>query len=255
MALMAAHGLIEPMPQAAIFADTGSEPESVYRWLEWLAAVLPYPIHWVKKGDLADTALKMREKKTGEKWTQSLIPAYTLAKNGKRGHMRRACTVEYKLKELLKAQRRLGSVKRGQRVCTVTSWIGISWDELVRMKPSREPWVQNRWPLVELRMSRNDCLRWMAAQGYPKPPRSACVFCPYHSNQEWQRLKEEEPHEFSKAVEFERALQQTKAQTSNLRSVPYLHNSRIPLEKIDFSTRESEQIPLWGDECLGMCRV
>ena len=34
MALMAAHGEITPMPDAAIFADTQSEPASVYRWLD-----------------------------------------------------------------------------------------------------------------------------------------------------------------------------------------------------------------------------
>ena len=37
MALMAAAGEISPMPRAAIFADTQAEPDSVYRWLDWLA--------------------------------------------------------------------------------------------------------------------------------------------------------------------------------------------------------------------------
>ncbi len=36
MALMAAHGEIEPMPDAAIFADTQNEPQRVYEWLDWL---------------------------------------------------------------------------------------------------------------------------------------------------------------------------------------------------------------------------
>lgn len=34
MALMAAHGEITPMPDAAIFADTQAEPASVYKWLD-----------------------------------------------------------------------------------------------------------------------------------------------------------------------------------------------------------------------------
>ncbi len=37
MALMAAHGEIEPMPDAAIFADTGAEPTAVYEHLDCLA--------------------------------------------------------------------------------------------------------------------------------------------------------------------------------------------------------------------------
>ena len=38
MALMAAHGLLTPMPIAAIFADTGAEPEPVYDHLDWLSS-------------------------------------------------------------------------------------------------------------------------------------------------------------------------------------------------------------------------
>ena len=36
MALMAVRGEITPMPDCAIFADTGAEPQYVYEWLNWL---------------------------------------------------------------------------------------------------------------------------------------------------------------------------------------------------------------------------
>ncbi len=47
MALMAAHGEIAPMPDCAIFADTGWEPKAVYEHLESLASpsVLTFPVH------------------------------------------------------------------------------------------------------------------------------------------------------------------------------------------------------------------
>jgi len=47
MALMAAHGEIAPMPDCAIFADTGWEPRAVYEHLAWLRSpgVLPFPVH------------------------------------------------------------------------------------------------------------------------------------------------------------------------------------------------------------------
>jgi 3'-phosphoadenosine 5'-phosphosulfate sulfotransferase (PAPS reductase)/FAD synthetase len=51
MALMAKHGEITPMPEFAIFADTQSEPSSVYRWLDWLGQQLPFPIIRVTKGN------------------------------------------------------------------------------------------------------------------------------------------------------------------------------------------------------------
>lgn len=47
IALLAAHGEIGPMPDCAIFADTGWEPRAVYDHLEWLMSgnVLPFPVH------------------------------------------------------------------------------------------------------------------------------------------------------------------------------------------------------------------
>jgi hypothetical protein len=258
LALMAAKGEIGPMPDAAIFADTQAEPASVYDWLDWLEKQLPFPVVRVTHGSLTDTSLRLRTRKDGTgRWSKSLIPAYTLEPDGKAGHMGRACTYDYKLMPLLKAQRKLGKVKRGQKHVTVTSWIGISWDEMQRMKDSREPWVQHRFPLIERRMRRHQCLEWMDANGYPQPPRSACVYCPFHSNKEWRRLRDEEPQEFQRAVEFERDLQAVKAQTDNIRGAPFLHPSRVPLDQVDLRDNPGQQ-EFWNDmnnECEGMCGV
>ena len=43
MAFMAAHGEIGPMPDCAIFADTGWEPKRVYRHLEWIRDIPTFP--------------------------------------------------------------------------------------------------------------------------------------------------------------------------------------------------------------------
>ena len=256
MALMAACGELTPMPTAAIFADTQAEPASVYKWLDWLETKLPFPVERVSKGSLTDVALKLRTRKTGHgQWAKSVIPAYTLEADGTKGHMQRVCTYDWKVMELLKAQRRIGKIKRGQKTVGVISWIGISYDELHRMKPSRKPWVEHIWPLVDKKITRTGCLKWMKAHGYPKPPRSACVYCPFHSDSEWLRLKTEEPTEFARAVQFERDLQETKSKTDNMRGVPYLHNSRIPLDKADFKKPEEPTPSLWGNECEGLCGV
>ena len=68
MALMAARGLITPMPDAAIFADTQDEPASVYRWLDWLEKQLPFPVNRVTRGRLSTAALEMRISKAGVKY-------------------------------------------------------------------------------------------------------------------------------------------------------------------------------------------
>lgn len=263
IALMAAHGEITPMPDAAIFADTQAEPASVYRWLDWLEKELPFPVHRVSRGDLTEESLTIRERKdkTGY-WSKSLVPAFIENKDGTRGLMGRQCTFNYKVQQLEKASRRLGQIKRGQKEITVTQWIGISWDEIQRIKPARVPWAQHRWPLVELRMGRRDCLKWMKAHGYPEPPRSACIYCPFHSDQEWRKLRDEEPEEFQKAVEFEKNLQAVKQKTERKKGVPFLHPSMVPLDQVDFRTDiERGQLALWldeqsfGNDCEGMCGV
>lgn len=138
----------------------------------------------------------------------------------------------------------------------VIQWIGISTDEASRMKPSRDPWIRCRWPLIELGMSRSDCIKWMKGNGYPTPPRSACVYCPFHGNDEWIRLRDDEPMEFKKAVQFERDLQVAKSQSSNFKTTPFLHRSCVPLDKVNFSTGEdSAQLNMFENECEGMCGV
>lgn len=145
-----------------------------------------------------------------------------------------------------------------QSAALVVSWIGISTDEATRMKPSRVPWIRNRWPLIEVGMSRADCISWMTSRGYPEPPRSACVFCPYHNDKEWLRLKRDEPHEFQRAVKFERDYQAVAEKDEVIRGTPFLHDSCQPLDSIDFEARQKSpdaQLDLFQNQCdaMAMC--
>lgn len=258
LALMAAAGEVTPMPVAAIFADTQDEPDAVYSWLEWLEKKLPFPVHRVTAGKLSARALEFRTSKQGRVYTKTDIPFHTLSASGDRGMVQnRACTADFKIIPILKKARELGGIKRGQKSVGVIQWIGISLDEIYRMKPAREPWVKNIWPLVSAGMKRHDCLRWMEARGYPVPPRSACIFCPFKSNHEWRILRDEDP------AAFERAVAQAKASNESnigkgglLKSTMYLHRSCVPLSDVDLSTdSEHGQGLLWGNECEGMCGV
>ncbi len=247
MALMATHGEITPMPKCAIFADTQDEPQSVYVWLDWLEKQLPFPVHRVTAGRLSEYVLKLRPRKDGNglnSWGG--VPAFTVDS----GMLPRQCTRDFKVVPLEREIRRIG----GRAM--VTSWIGISLDEVHRMKPSRGKTIMNRWPLIEKRISRHDCLRWMNEHSYPVPPRSACVFCPYHSDREWRRLRDDEPEAFKSAVEFERSFRDTKSKTHTSKRLPFLHRLLVPLDQVDFSTDEDHgQQVMFGNECEGMCGV
>src|SRR3546814_3734241 len=74
------------------------------------------------------------------------------------------------------------------------------------MKPSFEAWQVNRWPLIEQGMTRQDCLRWLDRHDYPRPPKSACVGCPFHSDAEWRRLRDSDAQAWAEAVEVDAGL-------------------------------------------------
>ena len=263
LALMAAHGAVTGYPPltAAVFADTQDEPASVYKWLDWLEAEIarcpyPFPVHRVTAGKLSQEAVEMRTTKDGRKYTRTIVPFFTL-KDGLVGRVPgRYCTADYKIRPIMKHVRQLAGIKRGQKTVGVVQWIGISLDEVQRMKDSRDAWAECCWPLIDMRMNRHDCKRWMKAQGYPEPPRSACVYCPFHNNHEWRRLKKSEPEAFERAVAFERRLRSSSALTENMDATPYLHRSCVPLAEVDLSTEEDRgQLDLWVNECEGMCGV
>lgn len=260
LALMAAKGEIGPMPDAAIFADTQAEPASVYEWLDWLEKQLPFPVVRVSAGSLEERELTLRvSKKSGKTYRKTAIPAFAKDKNGKIGIVSRKCTTDHKIIPITRAVRDLAGIKRGQKECTVTQWIGISWDEIQRMKEMREPWNQARWPLIELRMRREDCLNWMKKNGFQTPPRSACTFCPFHNDGEWRRLRDSDPAAWRHAIQFERRMQAAAAKDQAMRSIPFLHPSCVPLDEVDLRTdEEMGQMMLWNtiqNECAGMCGV
>ena len=259
IALMAAKGEIGPMPTAAIFSDTQAEPKSIYAWLDWLEKQLPFPVYRVTAGSLTTKSLSRHiNKKTGGVYVKNMIPAFVRHPDGTKGIVGRACTYDHKIIPILKKVRQLcGNARKGDEVRAV-QWIGISLDEVSRMKPSRETWSKHRWPLIEMEMSRHDCLRWMERNGYPKPPRSACIYCPFHSDHEWRRLKNEEPEAFQEAVRFEKALQALHGDVTignRMVNVPYLHDSLRPIDEINFSDDPTQGQLKFGNECEGLCGV
>lgn len=217
-----------PMVDAAIFADTGAEQAAVYAFLDWLETRLPFPVHRVSAGNLRDDVVNRKD-------GYNPIPAYTDTGMG-----RRQCTYQYKLRPLRRKMRELSN--GGKVVCLV----GISLDEAHRMKPTGLQWCVNSWPLVDLGMTRLDCLRWLSANGLPRPPRSACTFCMFKRDAEWRDTKAD-PEAWAEAVRVDEAIAE---------HGEYLHRSLKRLTEIDFRNAEDfGQIDAFGNECEGMCGV
>ena len=263
MALMAAKGEITPMPDCAIFADTQAEPDSVYEWLEWLEKELPFPVYRVTKGSLTEKSLtpaiataKAKNYKEGEKYMKRIIPVFGEMPDGEVvAALGRSCTADYKIRPIEKKIEEIANLKRGEKELKVTQWIGISYDEIQRMKESRKPWTQLRYPLIDLEMHRHHCKQWMKKNGYPEPPRSACYYCPFHSNKEWRRLRNEEPLFFKKAILFDQQIRELSKLDRAMKMEAYLHRSCKPLGEIDFDNDEDKGQETWDfmSECEGMC--
>jgi hypothetical protein len=247
----------------AIFADTKAEPESVMKWLDWLekevqSLPFPFPIHRVSSGSLEEDETRVRVSgKSGKRYMKGSIPAFVLNPEGTKGLLGRKCTADYKIVPIQKKVREIVGIKRaGKGIVYAKMWIGISTDECHRMKPSRVDYIENVWPLIDAGISRRKCGEWMKVNGYPEPPRSACVFCPFHGDAEWRRLKDSEPTEFARAVAFEKKMHLAQKSQDTLRGVPFLHSSCIPLGDVDFhNAKAKQQLEMFGNDCEGLCGV
>jgi len=265
MALMAAHGEITPMPDAAIFADTGAEPLPVYEHLAWLRSgnVLPFPIHTVQVSNIVDDTRRALAGEKHGKGRAAIAPFFALGQRGDAAPLRRQCTEAYKtdpinawLKERLGYRPRQHMPK--DRILARV-WLGISTDEVYRMKPSRVEWIERRHPLIDAEMKRWDCRRWLERNGYPPAPRSACTICPYRKNAEWRWLRDHDPAGWAEAVAVDREIRQGFQRVHNPEASTgplWLHRSMVPLDQVDLRTdEEAGQPDLWPGECEGMCGV
>jgi hypothetical protein len=236
MLLMSLLGALD-RADCAIFADTQAEPRAVYDYLEYLkihARKFRFSIYEVTRGNILE-----------DKWCK--IPAFTDT-NGRAGIIRRQCTSDYKINVINKKARELVGLKPRQKTKTplVETWLGISTDEAGRMRDSSEKWKTNRYPLIEKRMSRTDCLRWLEENGFRRPPKSSCFIYPFHSDFYWRELYKNSPVEFEKACRFdERIRDSTKAK---LERPVYLHRSLRPLRELPF-LGDVNQLELFGNEC------
>lgn len=265
VALMSVHGEIEPV-EHAIFSDTGWESKSVYKHLAWLTPIMEeagIQVHKVKASPRTKNMTgNIRQDALSDDVSASMPIFLKDPETGGMGTAHRQCTSDYKIIPVQAKEREIIGLAKGSRWRPengyITNVMGISLDEIQRMKDNRLKYIENEFPLIDLRMTRNDCMQWMKRNGYPEPPRSACIGCPYHSNFEWRHMKLNDPESFADAVDFDYKLrEQSKRNVGNkYRNIPYLHRSGVPLDQVDLRNEEDMgQMNLFGEECEGMCGV
>lgn len=124
---------------------------------------------------------------------------------------RRACTLDFKIRVVDRWLKREWQAHRHG----VSVGLGISLDEFTRMRTNTDPdtmaWKTLDYPLIDLRLDRQTCLALIQQAGLPVPPKSSCWFCPYHSQRNWQALRETQPLLFDRAVALERLINERRA--------------------------------------------
>ncbi|GAB1512493.1 hypothetical protein [Actinophytocola sp. KF-1] len=231
--LLACEGTI-PRFDVALFADTGWEPRAVYANLDRLtvhAEKHGIPVRRVSAGNIRADALDPRHRFIS-------MPLHTRNPDGSKGLARRQCTSEYKIVPLKKAARELLGYPHPRRVPSgvyAEQAIGISTDEIGRVRDSGVRFLRNVFPLLDLGFDRARCVDYLRDRGFAETVKSACVGCPFHRNAGWRWIRDHDPDGWAEAVGFDRAIRHGHPLVSSQgpRREYFLHRSCQPLDQVD----------------------
>jgi len=231
IAVLIAQGKL-PKPAYAISADTSRELKKVWDYshtytfplLESLGVKVEIVPHTYANVDLYSGKNEL------------LIPAFL--KNGT-GKLSTFCSGEWKRRVVMRRLRELGYGPNNK----IVLWMGMSRDEIARMKTSDVDWMSHYYPLaLDLRMSRYDCQKVVLDYGWPEPPRSRCAECPHQQNPEWREVRES-PDEWQRAIQVDHQITESHG--------VYLHYSGVPLEE---AAIDDDPKPNLFDGCdTGIC--
>lgn len=241
------------VPEMYVFADTGDERQATYAHTWAMAERIceaGYTFLTTYKGNLSDHIIE--KALTGGSGSNT-APFFVLTRKGEAAPVRRGCTANFKIRPLDQAARRYFGVRRGRLEEPVEQWLGISYDEMQRMKESKDPWRTIFHPLVEMGWRRSDCIRYLDERGI-QAPRSSCVYCPFHGSEEWREVRKC-PKDWERAVSVDRALEEgfrRHRHVGGLDTRPYLNRRLKPIEDLDFG---EDQRSLFDWECSGICGV
>ena len=268
-----------PRVDLAVFADTGDEPRRVYEQLDRLE-------QWGKRHNgprIMRVMIKNGKSLSALMETHYIpIPAFTLS-SGRRGMLRRQCTTEMKIKPINEwiREHELGipagtRARKDQRALALK---GFSVEEIVRVKPSQDAWLDVGHPLIDAGLYRWHCQQMLEDEGLGRFIKSACVYCPYRGDREWVRMKSEDPEDFEKACQVDEAIRLTARKGQHYEYVHedgsmasrrigdpepvslgrntehsdalYVHPSCKPLREVDFG----DQSEAFANDCSGYCGV
>ena len=192
---------------AAAFSNVGDDSENpaTLRYVEKFSGpfgarggVPIVVLHRVKRNGQSETLRgRLRAAAANHKVENYVIP---LRGDDGAPLFRRNCTVDFKVRVVERWLREQGVSKKNK----AETLIGFSLDEAIRVGNGGGSKISTpAYPLIDMRLTRDDCKRIITDVGLPLPPKSSCFFCPYKRPSEWRRMRESEPELFEQAAVIE----------------------------------------------------
>lgn len=211
-----------PRPDYAFMVNTGREKSATWPFVDGFIrpnlAKVGLDLTIVSKSDFCSVDLLSAESGS------ILLPGYTNI-TGSVGKIDGWCSGYWKRDVGERWLRSIG-------IDTATAWIGISLDEMRRVRNQHRPWLKLFYPLIFLlRYTRQRCVERIRADGWTgEIPHSACWMCANMSDPEWLDLKLHHPADFAAACALEVELQRIDPHF-------WFHPSCRPLSEVDFTAQ------------------
>lgn len=172
----------------------------------------------------------------GERRTIS-IPWWTLRDDGHKSRMPRNCTIDYKVERISKFIRwDVLGYKKGQRLRPEDEkahemHMGFSAEEQNRCKENPNRMFINKFPLVDMGLTRADNYAYIRDAWGLETKASSCCFCPFHKNYFYRYLKVNLPQTYEKLLEVDDLLRD-KNPKPPMESDLFISRSRKRLEDL-----------------------
>lgn len=248
LACMGALGVL-PKVDVAIHADTGWERPETYRLAEkWTP--------WLEERGVRIVTVQAKRKHREAFLTEQTTYSPPFFVKGPRGwgQLGRNCTNNWKrypVQRWISDELKRRDIKKSAGV--VDLWLGITLDEIERMRESRVKYTNNAFPFITMfdrPWGRAQVKQWLADNGFDIPVKSSCVFCPYRDRNTWRDIQLNYPECWNRAIELDDRIRHMKDNY-----LCYIYNEGKPLADVDFrSAVEMGQLTLWeSEECSGTC--
>lgn len=210
-------------PDFVVMADTGNENPKTYEHLK--SVQIP---------EMERQGLKFVTVKH-PKWANLLEYSLATRKMPPRTKFKgqgRYCTTMFKLDPIIRFET---SVREGKE--PFVNLIGIAYDEIHRMsKVGRRKWITNGHPLIDHKITRDECGTIIRLAGFEIPPKSGCDFCPFQRKSQWAKTELDNPTAIDEGIMIEthfnqRMKEKIEARGEQVNTFFSLRYDGTPLEK------------------------